>query len=114
VRSNDLQQTVDALRACKVAQNLHKEVKWTRITERYENKYKALLDVFFDLTKAGKIKVRIMFTQNTMVPQSLTKRHVDEKYFILYYQFLKHAFGLRKRSVSRSGIGAKFSRQSQS
>jgi Protein of unknown function (DUF3800) len=107
VRSDDLQQAVDALRSSKTAQNLHKEVKWTRITEHYENKYKALLDVFFDLIKSGKIKVRIMFTQNTVVPMGLTKRHVDEKYFILYYQFLKHAFGLNFSPVMTGGVSVR-------
>jgi hypothetical protein len=104
VRSDHLEDVANALRACKAAQNLHREVKWTRITENYENKYKALLDVFFDLVKAGKIKVRVMFTQNTVVAKGLTQRHIDEKYFILYYQFIKHAFGLNCSPVVPTGV----------
>ena len=104
VRSEHLAEVVRALRACKADQNLYREVKWTRVTEHYENKYKALLDVFFDFVKADTIKVRIMFTQNTVVAQGLTKRHVDEKYFILYYQFVKHAFGLNCSPVIPSGV----------
>jgi hypothetical protein len=94
VTSDDLANVVAKLRECKAMQNLHRETKWTRITENYEKKYIALMDCFFDLVKAGKVKVRIMFTQNTVIARGLTRRHVDEKYFILYYMFIKHAFGL--------------------
>ena len=104
VRSEHLNEAVAALRACKAEQNLHRETKWTRITENYEKKYIALIDVFFDLVKADKVKVRIMFTQNTVIPRGLNQRHVDEKYFILYYQFIKHGFGLRCSPVIPGGV----------
>ena len=35
-----------------------------------------------------------MFTQNQYRPSFLTSDHIDNEYFILYYQFIKHAFGL--------------------
>jgi hypothetical protein len=63
------------------------------------------LDTFFDLVEADEIKVRIMFTQNVKVAKNLTQRHIDEKYFILYYQFLKHAFGLHCSPVEPGGVG---------
>ena len=36
-----------------------------------------------------------MFTQNMRVPRNLEKRHLEDQYFLLYYQFIKHAFGLK-------------------
>ena len=45
-----------------------------------------------------------MFTQNTHVALNLTKRHNDEGYFILYYQFLEHAFGLIYSRTRRDGV----------
>ena len=42
----------------------------------------------------GKIKVRLMFTQNRYVPSSLSSQQREDAYFLLYYQFVKHAFGL--------------------
>jgi hypothetical protein len=41
------------------------------------------------------MKARIMFTQNMRAPRNLEKRHYDDQYFLLYYQFIKHAFGLK-------------------
>jgi hypothetical protein len=35
-----------------------------------------------------------MFTQNIHVPRNLTAEHVEDAFFILYYQFIKHGFGL--------------------
>jgi len=52
------------------------------------------MDTFFDLVAAGKIKVRIMFRQNSNDPVGLQPEHKSNEYHLLYYQFLKHAFGL--------------------
>ncbi len=35
-----------------------------------------------------------MFRQNAQVPQNLTREHEENEYFLLYYQFIKHAFGI--------------------
>ena len=51
------------------------------------------MTLFFDFVKTGKIKVRIMF--RNMNDRPSTPVRSDDKYFKLYYQFIKHAFGLR-------------------
>lgn len=73
---------------------LFQEVKWTKVTEQYLDKYLELIDYFFDFVKSNKIKIRIMFRQNALVPQKLTREHEEKEYFLLYYQFIKHAFGI--------------------
>lgn len=81
------------LAATKAAQHLFNEVKWQRVTDNYLGKYTALMDAFFDEIEAGNVKVRIMFRQNARKPVGLTPQQVEQSYFILYYQFIKHAFG---------------------
>jgi hypothetical protein len=93
VKSEDLKEVMDTLQKACTNLNLKDEIKWHKISEHYVGKYTALMDVFFDLVKAGKIKVRIMFTQNAYVPTGLQATHKRDSYFILYYQFIKHAFG---------------------
>jgi hypothetical protein len=44
---------------------------------------------------AGKLKVRVMFTHNINVAKNISTQQRDLQYFFLYYQFIKHAFGLR-------------------
>lgn len=107
VRGEHITEVVDTIRKKKAELNLHKEIKWTRVTEQYEAKYIALMDTFFNLVLADKVKVRIMFTQNMYVAKGLTKRHVDDKYFILYYQFIKHAFGLHCSPIHDGGVQLK-------
>jgi len=74
--------------------NLYGGIKWIKITEIYRNKYIEMMDLFFQFVKEGKIKIRIMFTDNRNVAKDLTPEQKENEYFILYYQFVKHAFGL--------------------
>lgn len=94
VRSGDLEFVRSALSERKAELNLHGEVKWQKVTDQYLSKYVALTDTVFDLLAGDRLKMRIMFTQNRHVPQGLSRAQVDDAYHLLYYQFLKHAFGL--------------------
>lgn len=85
---------IEQLQSCKQQLNLFKEVKWQKVTSNYLEKYVALMKVFFDLVREDRIKVRIMFTQNRLVPTGLSNDQRRLAYYLLYYQFLKHAFGL--------------------
>lgn len=51
------------------------------------------MTLFFDFVKKGKIKVRIMFRATDDLPSNFDMRTDEEKYFKLYYQFIKHSFG---------------------
>lgn len=86
------------LEAIKHAHNLFGELKWQKVTGPYLEKYRAFVDEFFDLIAEGKARVRIMFTQNYRAPASLDAYQREHAYHILYYQFIKHAFGLEHAS----------------
>jgi len=107
VKSEDLKEVMDKLQnACKKL-HLNDEIKWHKISEHYVSKYIHLMDTFFDLVKKGKVKVRIMFTQNAYIATHLHEAHKRDRFFILYYQFIKHAFGL---AYSRDGENETFLR----
>lgn len=72
---------------------LYGEIKWSKVSSQYLDKYKGIMDCFFKFIKQNKIKIRIMFRQNCHKAQNLTKEQMDNEYFLLYYQFCKHAFG---------------------
>ena len=84
-----------ALEAKKQELNLFNEVKWSKITSNYYEKYICLLNCFFDYIEKNQVKMRIMFRQNRHEPHQLNKYHRGHGYFLLYYQFIKHAFGLK-------------------
>jgi hypothetical protein len=94
VESKHLREVERVLNAKKQALNLYREVKWQKVTATYLGKYEELMGTFFELVRAGQIKVRVMFTQNRNVPSRLTSEQRENAYFLLYYQFVKHAFGL--------------------
>ncbi len=95
VESSHLKEVIDALDQCKLEHNLFGEVKWSKVTANYLEKYMALTNLYFDLITQGKVKVRIMFTKNTHVATGLTGYHDENRFFMLYYQFVKHGFGLQ-------------------
>lgn len=95
VRAEHLDLVRVALEQKKEDLNFFGEVKWTKVTSNYLEKYQELIDMFFEFVQADKIKVRIMFRHNVNVPQNLTAYDKQHGYFLLYYQFIKHAFGLR-------------------
>lgn len=104
VRSTDIDFVRQRLNAKKEELGFHGEVKWIKVTENYLNKYMALMDLFFEFIAQDLLKVRIMFTQNRNVPQGLESYHTEYKYYILYYQFIKHAFGLPYANSSSDPI----------
>lgn len=94
VGSSKYMSAISFLEAEKAKLNLFGEVKWSKVTTRYLEKYILLIKAFFCLVKKGDIRVRIMFRQNAHVATNLTTEDHRNSYFKLYYQFIKHAFGL--------------------
>jgi hypothetical protein len=94
VGASQYQRVTNRLNEKKAALHFYGEVKWEKVTERYLEKYQELIRLFFEELAQGHLRVRIMFRQNATRPQSLSRAQVDLEYFLLYYQFIKHGFGL--------------------
>lgn len=95
IKVSDIQEIEKVINEKKDKLNLKGEIKWTKVTGNYLEKYIDIINLFFSFIKSGKIKVRIMFAQNAYVTEGLTKEQIDNEYNILYYFFLKSAFGLK-------------------
>lgn len=93
IDSKYLFEVESALNAKKEELQLNGEIKWTKTTANYLEKYKEIMNLFFSFVEQGKVKVRIMFRSVDDVPSVPVDN--NEKYFKLYYQFIKHAFGLQ-------------------
>lgn len=83
------------LEAKKVELGLNHELKWQNVDATCVDRYIEFIKFYFTYVATSRLKVRIMFTQNMRVPLNLQQRHYDDQYFLLYYQFIKHAFGLK-------------------
>jgi hypothetical protein len=95
VESRHLAEVIARLSARKETLHFHGEVKWQKITENYAQKYMEFVDETFALMTEGKLKLRVMFTQNYFSAHRLTSEQRENGFFLLYYQFVKHAFGFR-------------------
>ncbi|MBP5397786.1 MAG: DUF3800 domain-containing protein [Bacteroidales bacterium] len=94
VRNQDFDNIREAVDEKKQELNLRGEIKWVKVTENYLDKYKQMMNLFFSFIKGGQLKVRIMFRETSQVPSNLSPEQVHNKYSLLYYQFVKNAFGL--------------------
>ncbi|TCO06963.1 DUF3800 domain-containing protein [Natronoflexus pectinivorans] len=95
VETTDAERINNALLQIKRELGFSTELKWTKVTEHHLDKYLDILSCFFRYIAEGTVKVRIMFRQNAFEPVGLTAKQKESGYFLLYYQFIKHAFGLR-------------------
>ena len=82
------------LRIAKAEIGFLKEIKWQRVTEQWLPGYQRMITAFFDVIRAGDVRMRVMFRASDASPGSQSRALRDESYFKLYYQFIKHAFGL--------------------
>lgn len=108
VRSLDLPEVLDRLKKRKEELHLGGKVKWEKVTAQYVEKYMALMDVFFDLVERDLVKVRVMFLHRVNVAVGLEEGQKQNTYYLLYYQFLKHSFGLQHSSDGREAVSVRF------
>lgn len=95
VAAGDKDEVEARIRAILAERSLTGELKWQYITKFYADQYIAVMNVLFDLLMEGRIRIRIMFTQNHLKAANLSESQVADSFEILYYQFIKHAFGFR-------------------
>lgn len=70
------------------------EIKWQKVNEYHYESYLAVVDELFDLANEGKLKIRIFFRHNQYIASRLSPEERKADYQMLYYQFIKYAFGL--------------------
>ena len=83
---------------------INEEIKWQKVNAFTFDKYQKVVDFIFDLLKSDLIKIRIFFRNNQYIATNLTKEHKRKEYSMLYYQFIKHAFGLRYSNRTQKDI----------
>lgn len=94
VRNTDYDKVQRELNDMKQELNLNGEIKWIKVTENYLDKYKQMMNLFFTFIKENRLKVRIMFRETSQTPSNLSPEQAHNRYSLLYYQFVKNAFGL--------------------
>lgn len=83
---------------------INEEIKWQKVNTFNLDKYSKIVDFIFYLLENDLIKIRIFFHNNQYVPSGLNKEQRRSEYSMLYYQFIKHAFGIRYSNVNGKPI----------
>lgn len=93
VLSQHREEVLRRMEAVKQELNIIDEIKWQKVNAYHYEKYIKLIDELFAMGKEGLLKIRIFFRHNQYEAE-LTPEKRKEEYPILYYQFIKYAFGL--------------------
>lgn len=91
----------DILNSKKKDLKLFGEIKWSKVTENYLEKYIEMVDLFFDCIQKYNIRIRIMFKPVCYIANNLTHNQIDNEYYLLYYQFVKKAFGFENSNPNK-------------
>lgn len=83
------------------------EVKWQKVNQYTFDKYIRLVDFVFDLLENGFAKIRFFFRNNQFIPTGLTKEQKRNEFSLLYYQFIKHSFGLQYSNPTKRPVKLK-------
>ena len=94
IEYNNLKKINNILNTKKEELHFFGEIKWSKVSANYLEKYIEMINTFFEFIKKGDIKIRIMFRQNAFVAENITRYNLENQYQLLYYQFIKNAFGL--------------------
>ena len=100
VESMHLVEVERRITAVRELHGLRSELKWQKISEAYADKYIAVMNELFNLAGEGRLKLRVMFTQNSRTPARLTADDREHGFFKLYYQFIKWGFGLQHAGIA--------------
>lgn len=95
IESSYFEGFIKRLSSVLIDNGIYEEIKWTKVNAFNFEKYKNIVDFLFREMKSGFIKIRIFFRNNQYKPLRLTDSQKENEFTILYYEFIKHGFGLR-------------------
>ncbi len=94
VHSRHYREVIERMRSTVHEVGIIDEIKWQKVNRYHYEKYVRLVDELFNLAKEDKLKIRIFFRHNQYAPLRLSPEERKADYPMLYYQFIKYAFGL--------------------
>lgn len=104
IKSIDVEHVLYMMRVFVSENEMNEEIKWQKVNDFNLGKYKKAVDFIFDLLSNELIKIRIFFHNNQYIATNLTREHRRKEYSMLYYQFIKHAFGLRYSNPTKEPV----------
>lgn len=104
IKSEHVEKVLYMMRTFVSENGINEEIKWQKVNAFTFEKYLKVVDFIFFLLKNDLIKIRIFFRNNQFIAVNLDKEHKRKEYSMLYYQFIKHAFGLKYSNKTGKNI----------
>lgn len=95
IKSDDLATVLAEARGLIERLGIWEEIKWQKVNKHTFDAYVSIVDYIFGLLSEGRAKIRIFFRSNQTRPTNLTAEQRRNEFTILYYEFIKNAFGLQ-------------------
>lgn len=95
IKSNDLEGVLTESKELLEKHGIWEEIKWQKVNKHTFDAYISVVDFIFKLLKEDRAKIRIFFRNNQNKPTNLSEEHRRNGFTILYYEFIKNAFGLQ-------------------
>lgn len=94
LRSDVISQVHDSIQSFRERHNMHRELKWERVTDQKAAEYSALVDYFFALNNMNILQFHcIIFDNHGANHTRYNKGDQDVGLSKLYYQLMVHKFG---------------------
>ncbi len=78
----------------RIDQNMHAELKWTKVSNQKINEYKRFVDYFFALNNTDRLHFHCIIIDNHKVDHKrFSKGNKELGFYKFYYQLLLHSFG---------------------
>lgn len=95
IKSDDLDDVLSQARDLFQEKGIWEEIKWQKVNKHTYEAYLSVVDFIFRILAENKAKIRIFFRNNQNKPINLTEEQRRNEFTILYYEFIKNAFGLQ-------------------
>ena len=96
----DEQRLAEAMTLYRDSQNMHAEIKWTKVSDQKFTEYRALIDLFFSVNRLFHFKAIVVDTQE-IDHRRYSRGDAELGFYKLMYQFLLHSFGAYLRPADR-------------
>jgi hypothetical protein len=73
--------------------NMHKELKWSKLTNQKYIEYRRFVDLFFEWNKSNKLFFHCIIFDNTKINHRQFSGSYELGFYKFYYQLLLHTFG---------------------
>lgn len=93
IESKNVEEVLYRMESIRNAAGIIDEIKWQKVNAYHFERYVQIVDELFKMGKEGLLKVRLFFRHNQYEPD-ITPQQRRADYPVLYYQFIKYAFGL--------------------